>query len=216
MARFGSVSPAAWRSASHAASAWTKAATAAAPATVDWASGTRSSSVPNIACGRSSHHQRRGSGTTAAAAAPQRSAAARPFQLAIGGGSPCRGKQLGDRRPRRGKAGVRTGVEGRIGGEGGELREVAAQAVVHRERPLGTAHGHVHLEGTHELPAGNRAVLGERPLVPFAAVDFALGGGERMHTGRRGANQPGGCVRERLPRGCEVGGSLANGGAGEA
>ena len=83
-------SPASWRAASQAASEWTSAITAAASSTVDWASGTRTSSVPKAGCGRSSHHQRRGSGT-APEAAPQASASANASHDAIAGGIPWRG-----------------------------------------------------------------------------------------------------------------------------
>jgi hypothetical protein len=86
----GPRSPASWRSASQATSACASAATAPASRSPACASGTRTSSVPNAGCGRSSHHQRRGSGT-APAAAPQRSASAKVAQSGIAGGTPWRG-----------------------------------------------------------------------------------------------------------------------------
>ena len=73
-----------------AALAGARSVTAAASATVACASGTRTSSVPNAGCGRSSHHQRRGSGT-APEAAPQASSSAKASHDAIAGGIPWRG-----------------------------------------------------------------------------------------------------------------------------
>ena len=83
-------SPASWRAASQPISACTSAVTAAASSTVACASGTRSSSVPNAGCGRSSHHQRRASGT-APDAAPHSSASANASHDDSAGGIPWRG-----------------------------------------------------------------------------------------------------------------------------
>src|SRR3954463_4204297 len=98
-------SPASWPSPMARASACTTAAIAAASSTVTCASGTRTSIVPKLGWGRSSHHQTAASGMPPARR-PHSSASAYSSQLASGGGTPCRGRgppQLG--RPRGGPGG---------------------------------------------------------------------------------------------------------------
>ena len=134
----GSVSPASWRSASHAASALDEGRHRGGP-------GDRRLGVRNAELERSEQRMRpqlpppaprlghhRGSGAPAQRAGEVLPARDRGRQALPR-------KQLSDRRSRRGKARVRAGVEGRIGGEGGELRQVPAQAVVHGERAVGAA-----------------------------------------------------------------------------
>ena len=127
-----------------ATSEWTSAATAAASATVACASGTRTSSVPNAGCGRSSHHQRRGSGTARTRRPRQRVGERLP--RADRRRHPLARQLLGDLRPDRGEPGVAAVVERRVGGERGDQRAATGAAVVDRERAVGAADGDVDLQ----------------------------------------------------------------------
>ena len=152
-------------SASHATRQCTNAVTAAASSSVVCASHTRTSSVPKCRCGRSSHHHEPGSGTAQAIASAYSS------QDAKAGGTLWRGSSPLISGRTEAKPGVATGVERRVGGQRGQLRQIPAQRVVDGERALGRADRHVHLQRADELRAGHVAEPGDdrrrsdRPLL---------------------------------------------------
>ena len=95
-----------------------------------------------------------------------------------------------DQRPHGREARVAAGVEGRVGGQRGELRQVPAQRVVDGERGVGVADRDVHLQRAHELHAGGVAVVGEDRVVALAAI-------ERRPEGRRTGCTPAAITRAR-------------------
>ena len=193
-------------SASQAIRAWTSAATAAASSTVACASGTRSSSVPNAGCGRSSHHQRRALGHRARCRPPRQRLGER-LPRADRRRDPLARQLLADLRADRGHAGVAPVVERRVRGQRGDQRAARCAA---RCRPRATGRPRRPRRGpAARRRAGRRATSPYSPsvsVVALAAVQLAERGGERVDARRRRAGrpaprrQPGRAARRRARR----------------
>ena len=178
--------------------------TAAASATVACASGTRISSVPKRGCGRTSHHHSAGigqlgqpRGVVVPALEHRRHALAR--------------QQLADRRPDAGQPGVAAGVDRRVGGERGDERQLAAQRVVDRQRPVGAAHRDVDLQREDELAPRDVAEQPGDPVVALAVVEHAERRGERdARRPPRTRSSPSSAGRQVPARGRQPGDRLAD------
>ena len=166
-------SPASWRAARRATSAWTTAPSAALSATVACASGTRTSSVACTGCRRSSHHHCAGAGHDAGAQRPAVGARPAPRGRCSGGGTPWRGSSSRELRAHGVQAAVVPVVEGRVGAQRGELGEVRAHRVVDGQRPVGAAHGDVDVQAEDELAPRHGPELGAGEGVALVLAEHA-------------------------------------------
>ncbi len=148
---------------------------------------------------RSSNHQRRASGTVSERS-PQVSAVGEPLPARDVGRDALALEVDGDRRADRGQAGVAAGVEGRVGGQRGELGQVRAQRVVDRQRAVGAAERDVQVQAGDELAARALAVLVERAHVARVVGEHAEFGGDRVRARRSSAGRYGSAAAARSRR----------------
>ena len=152
----GSSSPAAWRSASHVASACTTAAIR------------RRLAHRSLRVGHA-HLDRAEPGVQAPLPPPLRAHEHRPGALTpaqrlveLVERRDCRRhalprQQIAQLRADRGQPGVRAAVERCVGGNRSEQRKVRAQRVVHGKRPVGRTHGDMHVQPEDELAPRDRS-----------------------------------------------------------